>query len=161
MLEAELLLEIKRMNASVDQRQRPLVTDQYVEAEGLKFSRKSGAASGNRSEVIVIASVGGSYPADVMVRQRIKNSSLAERTETEFGCLPSVVPGVHKEAAADLMCTVSTQMRSSDRSVVQLLLDVPFLQRSKNYYLQKIETFLQNCKEPVGMSLYDDTVITL
>ena len=68
-----------------------------------------------------------------------------------FGSLPSIVPGLHEETAADLMATASVRMKSLNEMVVQLLLDVPMMQRSKQYYLKKMEEFFQNCKQPAGM----------
>ena len=45
-------------------------------------------------------------------------------------------------------------MKSPTSVVVQLLLDVPMMQRSKQYYLKKIEEFFQNCKQPAGMYIH-------
>ena len=116
----------------------------------MRYDREYGAVGGNTGEAMILVSAGDEYPADLVVSHRIRNPSLAEKATKTFGPLPSIVPGLHTEAAADLMATASTEMRSPDRSVVQLLLDVPSMQRSKQYYLNKIEIFLKNCKEPGG-----------
>ena len=149
-MESLLLLEMKKMNGAVEKQLRAPVGEKYVKAEGLRYNRFSGAVGGNTIEVMMLVSVGDEYPADVVVSQRIRNQSLAEKATKIFGSLPSIVPGLHTGAAADLMATASTDMRSCNTSVVQLLLDVPSMQRSKQYYLNKIETFFQNCNEPVG-----------
>ena len=149
-MESELLLELKKMNAAVDKQLRACVGDQYVEVRGLRYSREYGGFRGNTAEVMILVSAGDEYPADLVVSLRIRNPSLAEKATKTFGPLPSIVPGLHTEAAADLMATASMYMRDSSGSVVQLLLDVPSMQRSKQYNLNKIETFLKNCKEPGG-----------
>ena len=149
-MESSLLLEMKKMNGAVNKQLRAPVGDEYVEVRGLRYNREYGAVGGNTGEEMILVSAGDEYPADLVVSRRIRNPSLAEKATETFGPLPSIVPGLHTEAAADLMATASTDMRGSARSVVQLLLDVPSMQRSKQYYLNKIESFLKNCKEPVG-----------
>ena len=149
-MEADLLLELKKMNEAVDKQLRAPVGYQYVEVRGLRYNREWGDVAGNTGEVMILVSAGDEYPADLVVSRRIRNPSLAEKATNTFGPLPSIVPGLHTEAAADLMATASNEMRKPDRSVVQLLLDFPSMQRSKQYYLNKIETFLKNCKEPAG-----------
>ena len=149
-MESLLLLEMKKMNGAVDKQLRAPVGEKYVEVRGLRYYREYGAVGGNTIEVMILVSAGDEYPADLVVSRRIRNPSLAKKATKTFGPLPSIVPGLRTEAAADLMATASTAMRSSAGSVVQLLLDVPSMQRSKQYYLNKIETFLKNCQEPVG-----------
>ena len=138
------------MNGTVDKQLRAPVRDQYAEVRGLRYNREYGTVAGNTIEVMILVTAGDEYPADLVVSHRIRNPSLAEKATKTFGPLPSIVPGLHTEAAADLMANASTDMRSSAASVVQLLLDVPSMQRSKQYYLNKIESFLKNCKEPAG-----------
>ena len=139
------------MNGAMEKQLRALVGEEYVEtSSGLRYNTKHGAIGGNTGEVMILVSAGDEYPADLVVSQRIKNPTLAEKATKTFGSLPSIVPGLHPEAAADLMVTASTEMRGCVSSVVQLLLDVPSMQRSKQYYLNKIETFFQNCSEPGG-----------
>ena len=99
---------------------------------------------------MILVSVGDEFPPDIVVKKRIKNPALVAKATQIFGSLPSTVPGLHEEAAADLMAIASVSMRSANGTVVQLYLDVPMMQRSKQYYLKKIEEFLQNCKQPVG-----------
>ena len=149
-MERLLLLEMKKMNGAVDKQLRAPVGEKYVEVRGLRYNREYGAVGGNTGEAMILVSAGDEYPADLVVSRRIRNPSLAEKATKTFGPLPSIVPGLHTEAAADLMVIASTSMRSPARSVVQLLLDVPSMQRSKQYYLNKIESFLKNCQEPGG-----------
>ena len=111
--------------------------------------------SGNTGERMILVSVGNKFPTDVVVKQRIKNSALAKKaTQLTFGS-PFIIPGLHEEAAADLMATASTVMKETNSIVVQLCLDVPMMQRSKQYYFKKIEVFLQNCKQPAGKSYFN------
>ena len=149
-MERELLLEIKKMNGAVKKQLSVPVGEKYVEFGGLRYNRENGSAEGNTGKVMMLVSVGDEYPADVVVSHRIRNPTMAEKATKTFGSLPSIVPGLHTEAAADLMATASTNMRSCSSSVVQLLLDVPSMQRSKQYYLNKIETFFQNFQERFG-----------
>ena len=149
-MEADLLLEMEKMNGAVDKQLRAPVGDEFVEVRGLRYDKEYGSVGGNTGDIMILISSGDEYPANLVVSRRIRNPSLAEKATKTFGPLPSIVPGLHTEAAADLMATASTSMRSSAGSVVQLLLDVPSMQRSKQYYLNKIESFLKNCQEPVG-----------
>lgn len=150
-IESELLFEVKKTNGAVDTQPKTLVSEQYVEIDGLRYNTRLGAVGGNTGEAMILVSVGDEYPADLVVTKRTKNPHLVAKATQMFGSLPFTVPGLHEEAAADLMATASTDMRGPAQTVVQLLLDVPLMQRSKQYYLKKIESFLQNCQEPAGM----------
>ena len=151
-MESLLLLEMKEMNGAVQKQLRPRVGEGYVEAAGLMYSTEYGIAGGNTGEVMILVSAGAMYPADMIATQRIRKPLLGKKAVKKFGTLPSIVPGLHTEAAADLMATGSAYMRGCSRSVVQVLLDVPSMQRSKHYYFTKIETFFQKCQEPMGRS---------
>ena len=48
------------------------------------------------------------------------------------------------------MATASPQLKAPNSTVVKLYLDVPMMQRSKQYYLNKIQEFLQHCKHSAG-----------
>ena len=150
-MERKLLQEIKRMNGALNKQLRPSAGEHYVECGGFRYNTEYGGIGGNNAEEMIVVSVGDEFPADIVVKKRIKNSTLTEKATKMFGSLPSIVPGLHEEAAADLMATASVHMKSSNRMVVQLLLDVPMMQRSKQYYIKKIEEFFQNCKETIGM----------
>ena len=115
----------------------------------MTYNMKAGGLGGNTARYMVLMSVGDEYPADVVVSQRIKNPSLAKKAKTIFGSLPSIVPGIHEEAAADLIATTNTIEKSSS-PIVYLLLDVPSIQRSKQYYLNQIKSHFQNCQEHDG-----------
>ena len=153
-MESELLHEMKRMNRSLGKQLRVPDGDDYVECGGFIYSTRNGDMRGNMGKALILVSVGDEFPPDVMVKKRIKNPALAEKCTKMFGSLPSIVPGLHEEAAADLMATGSVRMKGSNIEVVQLLLDVPMVQRPKQYYLKKIVGFFQSCKEPAGMCIY-------
>ena len=152
-MESELLQEIKRMNGALNKQLRPSAGEHYVECGGFRYNTIHGDISGNTGEVMIVVSVGDEFPADIVVKKRIKNSAFAEKATKMFGSLPSIVPGLHEEAAADLMANASVYMKSLNQIVVQLLLDVTMMQRSKQYYIKKIEEFFQNCKQTAGMLL--------
>ena len=151
-MECELLQEIKRMNGALNKQLRLYAGEHFVECGGVRYNTKYGYIRGNTAEVMIVVSVGDEFPADniTVVKKRIKR---AEKAKEMFGSLPSIVPGLHEETAADLMATASVYMKNPISAVVQLLLDVPMMQRSKQYYLKKIEEFFQNCKQPAGMLL--------
>ena len=150
-MESKLLQEMKRKNGALDKQLRVSAGDDYVECGGFRYSTKNGDMRGNMGEALILVSVGDEFPADVVVKNRIKNPTLSKKATKLFGSLPSIVPGLHEEAAADLMATASVYMKSPNIEVVQLLLDVPMMQRSKQYYLKKMEEFFYSCKEPLGM----------
>ena len=149
-MECELLLGIKKSAGTLDKKPKPIVGEHHVEAGGMTYNMKTGGLQGNTGRCVVLMSVGDEYPADVVVSQRIKNPSLAKKAKTLFGSLPSIVPSIHEEAVADLIATAKTIEKGSTTSLDQLLLDVPSLQRSKQYYLNQIESHFQNCQEHDG-----------
>ena len=151
-MESELLYEMKKMNGALGKQPRLPTGDHWMESGGFRYHKLMGEMSGNTIERMILVSVGNMFPANVAVKQRIKNSALAKKATQTFGSLPSIVPGLHEEAAADLMATASTIMKAPSSTVVQLCLDVPMMQRAKQYYLMKMKEFLQNCKLPVGKS---------
>ena len=150
-MECELLQEMKRMNGALNKQLRLPAGEHYVECGGFRYNTEYGCIAGNIREEMIVVSVGDEFPADIVVKKRIKNSEFAEKSTKMLGFLPSIVPGLHEEAAADLMATAGVYMKSPTSAVVQLLLDVPMMQRSKKYYLKKIEEFFQNCKQLLGM----------
>ena len=121
-----------------------------MEVGGMTYNMKSGGLWGNTGRCMVLMSVGDEYQADVVVSQRIRNPSLAKKTKALFGSLPSIVPGIHEEAAADLIAAAKTIEKNTAASLDRLLLDVPSMQRSKQYYLNQIESHFQNCQEHNG-----------
>ena len=130
----------------------PHTGEHYVVSRGISYYMKQGGTGGNTCEVMVVVSVGSECPAGVSVQPRVKDRALAERAFRTHGRLPSTVTGLHEEAAADLMATISPDLQdSSTGDVVRLCLDVPGKQRSKQYYLNTIEEFLKHYKQPLGM----------
>ena len=102
-------------------------------------------------ETMILVSVGSEFPVGKVVHPRIRNPALAAKAKQMYGSLPFIVPGLHEEAAADLMAAATLELRVPNSTVVKLYLDVPMMQRSKHYYLNKIQEFLQHCKDRVGM----------
>ena len=160
-MEGDLLTEIKKVNGVLAKEPRRGVGQHLIEVGGVKYDRLcGGVAAENIVQYLILVSVGDEYPVDVMVSHRIKNPSLTKKAKETFPSLPLAVPGLHEEAAADLMAAASMNMKDPFGTVVQLLLDLPSMQRSKQYYLEKIETFFQNCQEPFGM-FYDFLMFTV
>ena len=112
---------------------------------------KLGTVGGNTAETLILVSVGSEFPADVQVQPRVRSPALAERAIQTYGHLPSIVTGLHEEAAADLMARASMKLEDCSSDVIRLCLDVPGMQRLKEYYLKTIEEFLKHCQQPVGM----------
>ena len=152
-MESELLLEIEKTTGTVDKKPKVPVAEHFVEFGRMTYNMQYGGLGGNTGRYMVLMSVGDEYAADVVVSQRIKNPSLAKKAKTLFGSLPSIVPGIHEEVAADLIAAVKTMEKNSAGSLDQILLDVPLMQRSKQYYLNQIESHFQNCQEHHGMDM--------
>ena len=49
-MEADILLELKKMNGAVDKQLRAPVGEKYVEVRGLRYSREYGSVGGNTGE---------------------------------------------------------------------------------------------------------------
>ena len=142
-MERDLLQEMKTMNGALDKEPRTLSGEHYMDAGGFSYNTNHGSMGGN---TMILVSVGSEFPVNVVVCPRIRNPALAEDAKQIYGALLFTVPGLHEEAAADLMATASHQLKAPNSTVVKLCLDVPMMQRSKQYYLNKIQEFLQHCK---------------
>ena len=153
-IESNLLMHMLRVNRALNKQPKSLAGEKFFDVEGLRYNRKVGSYAGNTAKVMILVSVGNEYPANLVVKQRIKNPSLAEKTTNTLGNLPFPVPGLHKEATADLIATASNEIKASNLTLAKLLLDIPLMQRSKAEYLRKIQAFLQSCQEPSGMSIH-------
>ena len=103
--ERGLLQELKRMKGVERKQPTPYTGDHYVESKGIRYNMKQGGAGGNTAEVMILVSVGSDFPAAVQVQPRERNPALAEKAIQIHGRLPSIVTGLHEEAAADLMAT--------------------------------------------------------
>ena len=158
-MESDLLQEMKTMNGALDKELRTLAGEIFVESGGFRYNTSHGCMHGNTIETMILVSAGSEFPVDVVVHPRIKNPALAAKAKQMYGCLPFIVPDLHEEAAADLMATATPELKSPNSTVVKLYLDVPMMQRSKQYYLNKIQVFLQHCKYPVGMHMYKWTLL--
>ena len=152
-MESELLQGMKIMNGALDKELKTPVGIHYVKAVGFRYNTNLGCMGGNTSETMILVSVGNELPVGKVVHPRIKNHALAKKAKQMYGSLPFIVPGLHEEAAADLMAAASPQLKAPNSTVVKLYLDVPMMQRSKQYYLNKIQKFLQHCKDHVGMCI--------
>ena len=135
----------------------PPTGEHSVVSRGIRYDMECGNVNGNTDEVLVVVSVGSECPAGVSVQPRVRDRALAERAFQTHGHLPSPVTGLHEEAAADLMATVSLVLQDSTSELVRLCLDVSGKQRSKQYYLNTIEEFLKHCKQPEGMLCHMNT----
>ena len=152
-MERDLLQEMKIMNGALDKEPRTLAGGHYMDAGGFRYNTNHGSMGGNTIETMILVSVGSEFPVNVVVRPRIRNPALAEDAKQIYGALLFTVPGLHEEAAADLMATASHQLKAPNSTLVKLCLDVPMMQRSKQYYLNKIQEFLQHCKSRAGMDV--------
>ena len=153
-MEGELLQEIKKMNGVVTKELQEVTGEYYMVSTGIRYNIRQGSTGGNTGETMLMVSVGSEFPADISVQPRIKNPANAKKATQTYGSLPPIVPGLHEEAAADLMATASPDMKSPNSDTVQLCVDVPMMQRSKHYYLNKIQEFFEYCKYTVGMYMY-------
>ena len=150
MEERELLQELKKMKGVEGRKTTPLAAGHYVQSRGIMYNMKRGGMGGNVKNIMIVVSVGSELPDGVQVQPRVRDSARAERATRTHGRLPRVVPGLHEEAAADLMAAVSQELHNYNSEVVRLCIDVPGKQRSKEYYFKTIEEFLKQCQQPVG-----------
>ena len=149
-MERELLQELKRMKGVEGKQLTPVTGKFFLESRGINYYMKRGEVHGNTSERMILVSVGSEFPAGIKVQHRVPNPALADRAVSTYGCLPLIVTGLHKEAAADLMATAGVTLQTPNADLVRLCLDVPEKQRSKQYYLNTIEEFLKHCQKPAG-----------
>ena len=150
--ERELLQELKRMKGVEGRKPTPPAGEDYVLSRGIRYYLKFGVVGGDTGEIMMMVSVGSEFPAGVQVQPRMRDPARAERATQTHSHLPPIVTGLHEEAAADLMATVSLRLHDSSSDLVRLCLDVPGKQRSKEYYLKTIEEFIKHCQQPRGMS---------
>ena len=153
-MEGELLQELKKMKGVAGKQLKPATTKNYVVSKGIKYNIKQGDIGGNTIDVMILVSVGSEFPVSVQVQPRVRDAHLAEKAIKAHGHLPSFVTGLHKEAAADLMATASQDLKSSNVDIVRICLDVPEMQRSKEYYIKTIAKFFKTSQQPVGMYMY-------
>lgn len=147
MMEHKMLLELKIKNGAVNKKLRIPEVEQIVKFGSLWYNVEMGRLGGNLTELLLLLSAGDEYDDGVVVSKRKENPTEADKHKPS---LESLVPGLSHEVTADLITVAHTIMDTFHIEVVQLLVDVPCLQRSKGYYLSKIQTFFQNCKQPVG-----------
>ena len=55
-----------------------------MESGGFRYHKRSGEMSGNIREEMILVSVGNKFPADVVVKPRIKNQALAKKSNTNL-----------------------------------------------------------------------------
>ena len=139
-MESELLQEMKIMNGVLDKEPRTLTGEIFVEAGGFRYNTNLGCMHGNTIETMILVSVGSKFPVGKVVHPRIRNPALAAKAKQIYGSLPFIVPGLHEEAAADLMATATPELKAPNSTVVKLYLDVPMMQRSKHYILPQQDT---------------------
>lgn len=151
-MERELLRELRQMKGAA-RKEKPQGTT-YVKSRGFCYDMSQGDIAGNTMSAMIIVSVGNQFPFSVEVEQRIRNSALADEAFKVHGQLPPFVTCLHKEAAADLMATASNSLNSSNVNLFRICIDSPFLQCSKNYYLEKITDFFLNSEDSVGKTTY-------
>ena len=108
---------------------------------------------------MMIVSVGSEFPAGVQIQPRVRDPARAERATQIHGHLPPIVAGLHKEAAADLMATASLELHNINSDLVQLCLDIPGKQRSKEYYLKTIGEFFKHCQQPAVAGMWNHIII--
>ena len=150
--ERELLQKLKGMKGAEGRKPTPPTGDDYVEFSGIRYHMKRGGVGGNTAEVMILVSVGSEFPDGIQVQHRERDPVHAEKAIQTHGHLPPIVTGLHEEAAADVMAVASIRLKDCGSDLVHLCLDVPGKERSKQYYLKKIEEFFKHCQQPQGMS---------
>ena len=67
------------MNGALGKWPRILTGDHRIQSGGFWYNKQYGSTAGNTSERMILVSVGNKFPADVVVKQRIKNQALAKK----------------------------------------------------------------------------------
>ncbi len=104
-------------------------------------------------EFMVIASDGDIEPSGVEVAKRQVNPTLRKQALNKHENLQNVPPNfqdVSQSTAFDLKIITHKICHSKLIKLTSLKLDIKGQERSKEYYLQSIETFLENCQDPGG-----------
>ena len=148
--EQELLLAIKRLKGVEGKVPTPPVGEDYVQSRGIRYYIKYGCVGGNTNETMILVSVGDETPPGVVVKCRTRDATMAARAISKYGCLPSVVAGLHEELAADIMARASLILQDRSTDLVHLSIDTPGYQRSKEYHLKNIQEFFEQCQKPGG-----------
>ena len=107
----------------------------------------------SRKDGMMIISVGSTHPPGVRVAERVRDKARATRAFRTYGKLPHQIASlqISRETAADLKVVSSHVQKSVLTRDISLKLDVPAMQRPKEYYITAIANFLKQCRQPGGM----------
>ena len=121
-------------------------------SEGMVFNLHLGWLR-SRKDVMMIVSVGSNHPPGVRVAERVTDKARATRAFRTYGKLPHKVAllQISQETAADLKVVSSHVQKSITTRDISLKLDIPAMQRPKEYYITAIANFLNQCRQPGGM----------
>ena len=146
-MEKKILLMLTERNT----RLRPTALPEE-DSEGMTFSPKYGDLVARR-DVMMIVSVGSKHPPGVRVEERVRDKARATRAFRTYGKVPRLIASlqISRETAADLKVVSSHVQKSVTLRDVRLKLDVPDMQRPKEYYITAIANFLKQCRQPGGM----------
>ena len=102
---------------------------------------------------MVIVSVGSKHPPGVRVEERVRDKARATCAFKTYGKVPRPIASlqISRETAADLKVVSSHVQKSVTLRDISLKLDVPNMQRPKEYYITAIANFLKQCRQPGGM----------
>ena len=130
----------------------PLSTLPEEDSKGMIFHPKYGGLL-SRKDIMMIISVGTKHPPGVRVEERVRDKARATHAFATYGELPHQITSlqISRETAADLIVVSSHIQKDINSRDVSLKLDVPGMQRPKEYYITAIANFLERCRQPEGM----------
>ena len=122
------------------------------DSDGMMFSPNYGNLVASR-DVMMIVSVGSKHSPGVRVEERVRDKARATRVFEMYGKLPRLIVSlqISRETVADLKVVSSHVQKSATTRDVSLKLDIPNMQRPKEYYITAIANFLKQCRQPGGM----------
>jgi len=127
------------------------------DSDGMIFDHHFGGFT-SRKDVMLIISVGTKHPPGVRVEERVRDKARANHAFTMYGELPHQIASlqISRETAADLIVVSSQIQKDINLRDISLKLDIPAMQRPKEYYIKAIANFLKMCGQPGGMYNFSD-----
>jgi len=123
--------------------------------EGMIFDHHWGGQTA-RKDVMMIVSVGTNHPPGVRVEERVRDKARAAHAFRTYGKLPHQIASlqISQETAADLKVASFHIQKSITTRDISLKLNVPAMQRPKEYYITAIANLLKQCRQPAAGGMF-------
>jgi len=158
-IEKEILRMLTKGKTSPQQSSATTLLSSLPEedSKGMIFHPMYGGLT-SRRDIMMIISVGTKHPPGVRVEERVRDKARANHAFTMYGELPHQIASlqISRETAADLIVVSSQIQKDINLRDISLKLDIPAMQRPKEYYIKAIANFLKMCGQPGGMYNFSD-----